>query len=64
MVRREIGLYHVGGAESFGLRRPPVWTSQPGQQPGGGKKKDHLQDVISLLKNQDFGIALQFTNYR
>jgi uncharacterized protein YajQ (UPF0234 family) len=29
-----------------------------------GKKKDHLQDVISLLKNQDFGIALQFTNYR
>ena len=29
-----------------------------------GKKKDHLQDVISLLKNSDFGIALQFTNYR
>ncbi|NIJ14315.1 hypothetical protein FHU38_004659 [Saccharomonospora amisosensis] len=29
-----------------------------------GKKKDHLQDVISLLKNKDFGIALQFTNYR
>jgi len=29
-----------------------------------GKKKDHLQDVIALLKNQDFGIALQFTNYR
>ena len=29
-----------------------------------GKKKDHLQEVISLLKNQDFGIALQFTNYR
>ncbi|PPK69483.1 YajQ family cyclic di-GMP-binding protein [Actinokineospora auranticolor] len=29
-----------------------------------GKKKDHLQDVISLLKGADFGIALQFTNYR
>ncbi|MFC6089273.1 YajQ family cyclic di-GMP-binding protein [Saccharothrix lopnurensis] len=29
-----------------------------------GKKKDHLQEVISLLKSSDFGIALQFTNYR
>ncbi|WP_106848549.1 YajQ family cyclic di-GMP-binding protein [Blastococcus sp. Marseille-P5729] len=29
-----------------------------------GKKKDHLQEVISLLKNEDFGVALQFTNYR
>ncbi|GAA0236540.1 YajQ family cyclic di-GMP-binding protein [Saccharothrix mutabilis subsp. mutabilis] len=29
-----------------------------------GKKKDHLQDVIALLKSSDFGIALQFTNYR
>ncbi|GAB3911001.1 YajQ family cyclic di-GMP-binding protein [Kibdelosporangium lantanae] len=29
-----------------------------------GKKKDHLQDVITLLKEKDFGIALQFTNYR
>jgi uncharacterized protein YajQ (UPF0234 family) len=29
-----------------------------------GKKKDHLQDVIVLLKGADFGIALQFTNYR
>ena len=29
-----------------------------------GKKKDHLQDVIQLLKGEDFGIALQFTNYR
>lgn len=29
-----------------------------------GKKKDHLQDVIALLKGHDFGIALQFTNYR
>ncbi|MCP2252975.1 hypothetical protein LY13_001719 [Prauserella aidingensis] len=29
-----------------------------------GKKKDHLQDVITLLKEKDFGIALQFMNYR
>jgi cyclic-di-GMP-binding protein len=29
-----------------------------------GKKKDQLQEVISLLKGKDFGIALQFTNYR
>ncbi|SHE45529.1 hypothetical protein SAMN05444320_101136 [Streptoalloteichus hindustanus] len=29
-----------------------------------GKKKDHLQEVIALLKAKDFGIALQFTNYR
>ncbi|HEX5494922.1 MAG TPA: YajQ family cyclic di-GMP-binding protein [Mycobacteriales bacterium] len=29
-----------------------------------GKKKDDLQAVIALLKGADFGIALQFTNYR
>lgn len=29
-----------------------------------GKKKDHLQEIIALLKGEDFGIALQFTNYR
>lgn len=29
-----------------------------------GKKKDDLQQVISLLKENDFGVALQFTNYR
>ncbi len=29
-----------------------------------GKKKDDLQSVITLLKESDFGIALQFTNYR
>jgi hypothetical protein len=28
------------------------------------KKKDDLQVVISLVKGQDFGIALQFVNYR
>jgi len=29
-----------------------------------GKKKDDLQEVIALLKGGDFGVALQFTNYR
>jgi uncharacterized protein YajQ (UPF0234 family) len=29
-----------------------------------GKKKDDLQRVIALLKDEDFGIALQFINYR
>ena len=28
------------------------------------KKKDDLQTVIAMLRNEDFGIALQFTNYR
>ena len=29
-----------------------------------GKKKDDLQAAIALLREKDFGIALQFTNYR
>ena len=29
-----------------------------------GKKRDDLQAVIALLKQSDFGIPLQFTNYR
>ncbi len=29
-----------------------------------GKKKDDLQEVISLLKGKDFDFAVQFTNYR
>jgi uncharacterized protein YajQ (UPF0234 family) len=29
-----------------------------------GKKKDDLQAVIAMLKQADFGVALQFTNYR
>jgi uncharacterized protein YajQ (UPF0234 family) len=28
------------------------------------KKKDELQDVISLLKAREFDLALQFVNYR
>ena len=29
-----------------------------------GKDRDTLQDVIALLKEQDYGIDMQFTNYR
>lgn len=29
-----------------------------------GKKRDDLQDVIAALKAEDFGIALQFKNFR
>jgi len=29
-----------------------------------GKKRDDLQEVIQLLRSQDFGLPLQFVNYR
>jgi cyclic-di-GMP-binding protein len=29
-----------------------------------GKVKDDLQSVISMLRSADFGIAMEFTNYR
>jgi len=29
-----------------------------------GKDRDTLQNIIALLKQQDFGIDMQFTNYR
>jgi len=29
-----------------------------------GKDRDALQEIIALLKSRDFGIDLQFTNYR
>jgi uncharacterized protein YajQ (UPF0234 family) len=29
-----------------------------------GKKRDDLQQVIALLKEADYGLPLQFTNYR
>jgi cyclic-di-GMP-binding protein len=29
-----------------------------------GKNRDDLQQVIALLKDEDFGIDMQFTNYR
>ena len=29
-----------------------------------GKKRDDLQEVIALVKGQDYDFAVQFTNYR
>jgi hypothetical protein len=29
-----------------------------------GKKRDDLQSVIQLLKGEDLGVPLQFTNFR
>jgi uncharacterized protein YajQ (UPF0234 family) len=29
-----------------------------------GKDRDTLQDAIALLRSHDFGLDLQFTNYR
>jgi hypothetical protein len=29
-----------------------------------GKDRDALQEVIALLRGHDFGIDMQFTNYR
>jgi hypothetical protein len=29
-----------------------------------GKDRDTLQEAIALLKGRDFGIDMQFTNYR
>jgi hypothetical protein len=29
-----------------------------------GKKRDDLQDAIQAMREHDFGIPLQFTNFR
>lgn len=29
-----------------------------------GKSRDDLQSIIAVLKNENFGISMQFTNYR
>lgn len=42
-----------------------VQASIQGQQVRvSGKKKDDLQSIMGMLKEQDLGIAMQFTNYR
>ncbi|HVO50465.1 MAG TPA: YajQ family cyclic di-GMP-binding protein [Thermoanaerobaculia bacterium] len=42
-----------------------VQVSMQGEQLRvSGKKKDDLQAVIALLRGADFGIPLQFTNFR
>jgi len=39
-------------------------TIQEDQVRVTGKKRDDLQTVISMLKEKDFGIDMQFLNYR
>jgi cyclic-di-GMP-binding protein len=39
-------------------------TVQGDQVRISAKSKDTLQDIIALLRERDFGIPLQFTNYR
>ncbi|MDW3219951.1 MAG: YajQ family cyclic di-GMP-binding protein [Acidimicrobiales bacterium] len=39
-------------------------STQGDQLRVSGKKRDHLQDVIAALKEEDFGLPLQFTNFR
>ena len=49
--------------KSLGLKG--VQSSTQGDQLRvSGKKRDHLQDVIAKLKEEDFGLPLQFNNFR
>ena len=36
----------------------PTWCACP------GRDRDALQEVMALLRGHDFGIDMQFTNYR
>ena len=47
------------------LNRKGVSSQTQGDQLRvSGKKRDDLQAVIKALKEQDFGIPLQFINFR
>ena len=46
-----------GGPDGGG---PPL----PDQVRVVGRSKDDLQKAMSIVRDQDFGIPLQFTNYR
>ncbi|GJM38621.1 MAG: YajQ family cyclic di-GMP-binding protein [Acidimicrobiales bacterium] len=39
-------------------------STQGDQLRVSAKKRDHLQDVIAALKEEDFGLPLQFNNFR
>ena len=56
---RDIGKYIKG----LGLKGVQHQT-QGDQLRVTGKKKDDLQSVIALLREKDFGLPLQFTNFR
>jgi cyclic-di-GMP-binding protein len=56
---REIGKY-IKGLTIKGVQH----QVQGDQLRVSGKKRDDLQTVIASLKDKDFGIPLQFTNFR
>jgi cyclic-di-GMP-binding protein len=56
---REIGKY-IKGLTIKGVQH----QVQGDQLRVSGKKRDDLQNVIGELKDKDFGIPLQFTNFR
>ena len=48
-----------------GLGLKGVQSSTQGEQLRvSAKKRDHLQEVIAALKENDFGVPLQFNNFR
>ena len=48
-----------------GLGLKGIQSSTQGDQLRvSGKKRDALQEVIAALKNEDFGLPLQYTNFR
>ena len=42
----------------------PLASIQSDQVRVSGRNKDDLQAVMALLKGEDYGLPLQFTNYR
>ena len=47
-----------------GMKRKVQASIQADQVRVSGKKRDDLQAVIAAVKEQDFGIHMEFTNYR
>ena len=43
---------------------PAISASQGDVVRVSGKDRDSLQEIIALMKQHDFGIDMQFTNYR
>lgn len=71
-ARQEIGLNQGISTEAAkeivrtvkDLKNKAQASVQGDQVRVSAKSKDTLQDVIAALKERDFGIPLQFTNYR
>ena len=71
-VRQEVKIHQgipVGEGQGAGQGRQGRQDQGPGRIQGdqlrvSGKSKDDLQEVIALLKKNDQGMDLQFTNYR